>query len=78
MHVEKQKIRLEIFASWKLLVRDQKSKMGDCQANFSVKMMRVTRVQDVNGLAFPIFSHTREFSKRLHHIHIGNFKKLLS
>ena len=28
-------------------------KMADFQANFSVKMMRVTRVQDVNGQALP-------------------------
>ena len=28
-------------------------KMADFQANFSVKMMRVTRAQDVNGQALP-------------------------
>ena len=36
-----------------IYLRDQMLKMADFQANFSVKMMRVTRVQDVNGQALP-------------------------
>ena len=36
-----------------IYLRDQMPKMADFQANFSVKMMRVTRVQDVNGQALP-------------------------
>ena len=36
-----------------IYLRDQMPKTADFQANFSVKMMRVTRVQDVNGQALP-------------------------